>query len=142
MFDLNAKITLHLECWAILNNVFFFFFPQVDALLCSLDIDNDNQIKGPLPGRARELEGYWNESQGINAPVADGWVTEFRQLKSEPFNPNGWANLFEQEHGPNGWASEFEHVRSVALNSAASLASMTSSSYRIFQIIGWKVSYV
>lgn len=86
-----------------------FINAQVDALLHSLDIDNDIQIKGPLPGRARELEEYWNESQGIHAPVADRWVGEYRQHKLEPFNPNGWVNAFEQEHGPNGWASEFEH---------------------------------
>lgn len=97
-----------------------FLFPQVDALLYSLDIDNDIQIKGPLPGRVRDLEEYWNESQGsIHAPAAAGWVAEYRQHKSESFSPNGWVNLFEQEHGPNGWASEFEHVRSAALNSAA-----------------------
>ncbi|XP_021735517.1 peroxisome biogenesis protein 5-like [Chenopodium quinoa] len=91
---------------------------QVDALLCSLDIDNDIQLKGPLPGRVRELEEYWNESQGVRAPVADGWVAEYRQNKPELFNPNGWANLFEQEHGPNGWASEFEHdqAQAVSLN--------------------------
>lgn len=87
-----------------------FINAQVDALLYSLDIDNDIQIKGPLPGRVRELEEYWNESQGsIHAPAAAGWVAEYRQHKSESFSPNGWVNLFEQEHGPNGWASEFEH---------------------------------
>ena len=85
------------------------FFLQVDALLHSLDIDNDVQIKGPLPGR--ELEEYWNESQSIQAAVADRWVTEFRPQQPEPFPINGWVNSFEQEHGRNGWASEFEHVR-------------------------------
>lgn len=89
-----------------------FINAQVDALLCSLDIDKDIQMKGPLPGRVRELEEYWNESQGMPAPVApvaDGWVAEYRQHNAEHFGPNGWVNLFEREHGPSGWASEFEH---------------------------------
>ncbi|CAO2833400.1 unnamed protein product [Amaranthus hypochondriacus] len=89
-----------------------FINAQVDALLHSLDIDNDVQIKGPLPGR--ELEEYWNESQGIQAPVADRWVTEFRPQQPEPFPINGWVNSFEQEHGRNGWASEFEHEQGQA----------------------------
>lgn len=74
-------------------------------------------MKGPLPGRVRELEEYWNESQGMPAPVApvaDGWVAEYRQHNAEHFGPNGWVNLFEREHGSSGWASEFEHVRSEA----------------------------
>ncbi|KAL9230623.1 hypothetical protein vseg_005951 [Gypsophila vaccaria] len=89
-----------------------FINAQVDALLSSLDIDKDIQFKGPLPGRVRELEQYWNESQRMlapAAPAADGWITEYNQLSAEQFNPNSWVSSFEKEHGPRGWASEFEH---------------------------------
>lgn len=99
----------------------------MNALLHSLDIDNDMQMKGPLPGRFREMEEYWNESQGVHAP-ADRWVTEYRQHQPEPFNPNMWVNSFEQEHGPNGWASEFGHVRTASCNFVAALISEGISS--------------
>lgn len=89
-----------------------FIDAQVDALLCSLDIDKDIQMRGPLAGRVREMEDYWNESLRMPAPVApaaDGWVAEYGQHRVDQFGPNGWANSFEQEHGPSGWASEFQH---------------------------------
>ncbi|KAK4575421.1 hypothetical protein RGQ29_026404 [Quercus rubra] len=87
-----------------------FINAQVNALLCSLDIDGDARAKGPLPGRFRELEDYWNESQGTLKPgfhAADGWVAEFNQQRMV-HGANGWASEFEQQHGANGWASEFE----------------------------------
>lgn len=66
--------------------------------------------------RFRELEGYWNESQGqgnlrLGGPAADGWIAEFGQHREKYDNPDSWANSFEQQHGANGWVSEFEHVR-------------------------------
>ena len=84
----------------------------MNALLCSLDIDGDARAKGPLPGRFRELEDYWNESQGTLKPgfhAADGWVSEFNQQRMV-HGANGWASEFEQQHGANGWASEFEQA--------------------------------
>lgn len=88
-----------------------FINAQVNALLCSLDIDGNAQAKGPLPGRFRELEDYWSESQGIlkpGPPAADGWVTEFNQQRMEHGDGDAWAHSYEQQHGANGWASEFE----------------------------------
>ncbi|CAM8995553.1 unnamed protein product [Rhodiola kirilowii] len=41
-----------------------FINSQVNALLSSLDIDNDMRMKGPTRGRFQELNEYWNESQG------------------------------------------------------------------------------
>ncbi|KAK4778796.1 hypothetical protein SAY86_006324 [Trapa natans] len=92
-----------------------FINSQVNALLHSLDIDSDVHAKGPLPGRYRELEEYWNESQGMMRPVphvADGWANEFNQLRVNHGNPESWARSFEQQHGSNGWASEFEQEQS------------------------------
>ncbi|KAJ6376849.1 hypothetical protein OIU76_025904 [Salix suchowensis] len=88
-----------------------FINAQVNALLSSLDIDGDVQAKGPFAGRFRELEDYWNESQGAprhGPPQTDGWVSEFSQHRIEHGDPNAWAHSFEQQHGPNSWASEFE----------------------------------
>nr|KYP49945.1 Peroxisomal targeting signal 1 receptor [Cajanus cajan] len=88
-----------------------FIDAQVNALLCSLDIDSNVRGKGPMPERFRELEDYWNESQGnlrLGAPAADGWITEFSQHREKYDNPDSWANSFEQQYGANGWASEFE----------------------------------
>ena len=100
------SVNLNLSGW--------FLFFQVNALLCSLDIDGNAQAKGPLPGRHRELEDYWNESQGIlkpGPPAADGWVAEFNQQRMEHGDGDAWAHSYEQQHGANGWASEFEKVR-------------------------------
>jgi hypothetical protein len=69
-----------------------------------------------MPERHRELEDYWNESQGNlihGAHASDGWITEFSQNRERYDNPDAWATSFEQQHGANGWASEFEHVRSL-----------------------------
>ncbi|KAL8166122.1 hypothetical protein V2J09_007621 [Rumex salicifolius] len=88
-----------------------FIHAQVDALLSSLDIDSDAQMRMPLPGRFREMDDYWNESQRVLAPVppsADGWITEFGQQRVQHAGPDDWVNSFEQQHGPNGWASEFD----------------------------------
>lgn len=88
-----------------------FINAQVNALLSSLEIDSDVRAKGPFPGRFRELEDYWNESQGGLRPgphAADGWITEFNQHSMDRGNPDAWAHSFERQHGTNGWASEFE----------------------------------
>ncbi|KAF8031314.1 hypothetical protein BT93_D0494 [Corymbia citriodora subsp. variegata] len=88
-----------------------FINAQVNALLHSLDIDSDVRGKGPLPGRFRELEDYWNESQGMMKPgphVGDAWAAEFNQHRGEQSGPDAWVNSFEQQHGANGWASEFD----------------------------------
>lgn len=117
-----------------------FINAQVDALLYSLDIDKDIQIKRPLPGMVREMEEYWNEAQSSLVPVApsaDGWAAEFRQrqYKAEHLAPNGWVNSFEQDYGSGGWASEFEHEQAqiASLNQASgqhisSLAAMEQTS--------------
>ncbi|KAM6579120.1 hypothetical protein CsatA_002894 [Cannabis sativa] len=92
-----------------------FINAQVNALLSSLDIDSNGQVKGPFPAGIRELEGYWNESQGMakpGLPGAEGWVTEFSQHRAELGDPNAWAHSFERQHGANGWASEFEQEQS------------------------------
>ncbi|XP_077223215.1 peroxisome biogenesis protein 5-like [Tasmannia lanceolata] len=91
-----------------------FINSQVNALLHSLDIDNDLRIKGPLRGRYPELEEYWNESQGsINSGAhgEDRWVAEYRQHGPHG-DPESWADSFEQQHGANGWASQFEQEQS------------------------------
>ncbi|KAE8723583.1 Peroxisome bioproteinsis protein 5 [Hibiscus syriacus] len=88
-----------------------FINSQVNALLSSLEIENDIHARGSMPGRFRELEDYWNESQGVMKPVAhpaDGWVTEFSQNRIHHGGPDAWARSFEQQHGAGGWASEFE----------------------------------
>ncbi|XP_078437572.1 peroxin 5 [Wolffia australiana] len=85
---------------------------QVNALLHSLDIDGDERVRGPLPGRMPEFEEYWTESQVSRpgmAPGADSWITEFSQHRHEHSDPEAWANSFEKIHGANGWASEFDH---------------------------------
>ncbi|XP_028794410.1 peroxisome biogenesis protein 5-like isoform X1 [Neltuma alba] len=88
-----------------------FINAQLNALLCSLDIETNTHDKGHGPGRFRELEDYWNESQGNLQPaahVADGWINEFHQQREIHANPDAWARSFEQQHGVNGWVSEFE----------------------------------
>lgn len=88
-----------------------FINAQVNTLLSSLEIDSDARGKGPLPGRFRELEDYWNESQGMRNTgphPADGWVAEYGQHRAAHGDPDAWAHSFEQQHGANGWASEFE----------------------------------
>ncbi|GER52742.1 peroxisomal targeting signal 1 receptor [Striga asiatica] len=92
----------------------FFIAIMVNALLSSLDIDNDIRARGPIPGRYPELEEYWNESQGMKPgmPGADGWVSEFMQHQVPHDDPNMWVQSFERQHGSNGWASEFEHEQS------------------------------
>ncbi|KAH6768159.1 peroxin 5 [Perilla frutescens var. frutescens] len=91
-----------------------FIHTQVNALLSSLDIDNDIRARGPVPGRYPELEEYWNESQSMKpwSGGADGWVSEFAQQRVPRDDPNMWVQSFERQHGANGWASEFEHEHS------------------------------
>ncbi|GAB4849846.1 Peroxisomal membrane signal receptor PTS1 [Ancistrocladus abbreviatus] len=87
-----------------------FINAQVHALLCSLDIDTNIQAMQLLPGRFREMEGYWSESQPTFPPVpaADQWLNEFEQNRVEHVDPDAWATSFERQHGPGGWASQFE----------------------------------
>ncbi|PIN04354.1 TPR repeat-containing protein [Handroanthus impetiginosus] len=91
-----------------------FIHAQVNALLTSLDIDNDIRARGPMPGRFPELEEYWNESQGMRPGPhgPDAWVSEFSQQRVHHDDPNTWVQSFERQHGANGWASEFEHEQS------------------------------
>ncbi|XP_038972790.1 peroxisome biogenesis protein 5-like [Phoenix dactylifera] len=88
---------------------------QVNALLHSLDIDGDRQIRGPMHDPFPELEEHWNKSQSAlksGMPnSADRWVTEFNQQR-EHGDPEAWAYSFEELHGADGWASEFEKEQS------------------------------
>lgn len=100
---------------------------QVNALLHSLDIENDLRAWTPTGGRFSELEEYWNESQGAgyNSMVrnnfdtshpSDKWVTEYSQRS----NISGsWAEEFEQDHGVEAWAGQFNQEQS-------QMASMTN----------------
>ncbi|CAN0922892.1 Peroxisome biogenesis protein 5 [Linum grandiflorum] len=85
---------------------------QVNALLSTLDIDNEVRAHGPPASRFQELDNYWNESQGAIRPgpphAADGWITEFNQNRVDLGGPGAWVNSFQEQHGANGWASEFE----------------------------------
>ncbi|KAG9448887.1 hypothetical protein H6P81_008852 [Aristolochia fimbriata] len=92
-----------------------FITAQVNALLHSLEIDSNLQMKGPLRGRYPELEDYWNETQGALQPAAphavDRWVSEYNHHGPHE-NADSWAESFQQQHGANGWASEFEQEQS------------------------------
>ncbi|KAG5033510.1 hypothetical protein JHK85_017492 [Glycine max] len=106
-----------------------FIDAQVNALLCSLDIDSSVRGKGPMPERFRELEDYWNESQGnlrLGPPAPDGWISEFSQQREKYDNPDSWANSFEQQYGANGWVSEFEHSQ---LSSVDQMRGMNMSNF-------------
>src|SRR4051812_48240419 len=79
----------------------------------SLDIDSNVRGKGPMPERFRELDDYWNESQGNmiqGSHASDGLIFEYGQNRERYDNPDAWANSFEQQRG---WVSEFEHVRTL-----------------------------
>ncbi|KAJ4869066.1 Peroxisome biogenesis protein 5 [Raphanus sativus] len=94
-----------------------FINSQVNALLSSLDIDDGIQARGHIPGRFRELDDYWNESQAVTKPglhPADNWAAEFDQHQHgmNHGGPDAWVNSFEQQHGVNGWATEFEQGQS------------------------------
>ncbi|KAG5376099.1 hypothetical protein IGI04_040695 [Brassica rapa subsp. trilocularis] len=87
----------------------------VNALLSSLEIDDGIQARGHIPGRFRELDNFWNESQAVTKPglhPADGWAAEFNQHGMDHGGPDGWVQSFEQQHGVNGWATEFEQGQS------------------------------
>jgi peroxin-5 len=90
---------------------------QVNALLSSLDIENDMRGRGGgVTGRYRELEEFWNDSSQVMNGGGDpnGWANEFTQHMGMGggADPNAWAHSFQQQHGPAGWASEFEHEQS------------------------------
>ncbi|KAF8107519.1 hypothetical protein N665_0120s0043 [Sinapis alba] len=92
-----------------------FINSQVNALLSSLDIDDGIQARSHIPGRFRELDDYWNESQAVMKPglhPADSWANEFNQHGMDHGGPDSWAQSFEQQHGVNGWATEFEQGQS------------------------------
>ncbi|XP_057992075.1 peroxisome biogenesis protein 5 isoform X2 [Hevea brasiliensis] len=94
-----------------------FINAQVNALLSSLDIDSDAHAKGRLPRRFRDLEDYWNESQGSLRPgphLADGWISEFSQHRLDHSDPDAWAHAFERQHGANSCVSEFEQEQLLA----------------------------
>ncbi|XP_051124811.1 peroxisome biogenesis protein 5 isoform X2 [Andrographis paniculata] len=95
-----------------------FIQSQVNALLSSLDIDNDVRARGHIPGRFSELEEFWNESQGMKPGPhgVDGWVSEFSQHQAARGDPNMWVQQFERKHGANGWASEFEHSQIASID--------------------------
>ncbi|KAL5981285.1 hypothetical protein ACLOJK_015340 [Asimina triloba] len=100
---------------AIIQEPFVESALTVNALLHSLDIDNDLRMNGHLPGRFTELEEYWNESQGTLRSVphaADRWVAEYN-MQGAHGNPDSWADSFERQHGANGWVSEFEQVSDI-----------------------------
>ncbi|XP_016900629.1 peroxisome biogenesis protein 5 isoform X2 [Cucumis melo] len=101
-----------------------FINAQLNALLSSLDIDTSKQVGGPQPGRFREMEDYWNESQALQRPgghVADGWASEYSLNREKFADHDAWAQSFEQQYGANGWASEFEQER-FQLGSAQKMA--------------------
>ncbi|KAG2310699.1 hypothetical protein Bca52824_022256 [Brassica carinata] len=78
-------------------------------------IDDGIQARGHIPGRFRELDDYWNESQAVMKPglhPADSWANDFNQHGMDHGGPDSWVQSFEQQHGVNGWATEFEQVQS------------------------------
>ncbi|CAH8301422.1 unnamed protein product [Eruca vesicaria subsp. sativa] len=92
-----------------------FINSQVNALFSSLEIDDGIQARGHIPGRFRELDNYWNESQAVTKPglhPADSWADESNQHGMDHGGPDGWVQSFEQQHGVNGWATEFEQGQS------------------------------
>lgn len=81
--------------------------------MSSLDIDDGIQARGHIPGRFRELDDYWNESQAVMKPglhPADSWAAEFNPHGMDHGGPDAWVQSFEHQHGVNGWATEFEQV--------------------------------
>ncbi|KAI4389683.1 hypothetical protein MLD38_001884 [Melastoma candidum] len=112
-----------------------FINAQVNMLLQSLDIDVCLHAKGLLPGRFRETENYWNESQGFREPgplVVDSWAAEFDQTRMH--DPDAWVHSFEKQRGADGWASDFEQEYSQLSNTmhrrrvmAPNLAAMEQS---------------
>jgi hypothetical protein len=85
---------------------------QVNALLQSLDIDNDLRFQGPMGGRHSMLQGYWNESQMIPAKPtgADQWGEEFGQQYGPPLRPGDWAQEFHTHHNVDAWVDQFGEV--------------------------------
>ncbi|KAL5098176.1 hypothetical protein RYX36_002503, partial [Vicia faba] len=61
-----------------------FIHAQVNALLSPLDIDSNVHGNGPMPERFRELDDYWNKSQGnviqdSHAAILDGKELEHKE---------------------------------------------------------------
>eukprot|EP01018_Ginkgo_biloba_P032694 Gb_28314 [translate_table: standard] len=99
---------------------------QVNALLHSLDIENDLRAWAPQSGRLSELEEYWNESQGAGYESmhrmsrnhanfynpADNWAEEYSQNNYVSENAGSWVEEFEQNHGADAWANQFNQEQS------------------------------
>lgn len=85
---------------------------QVNALLQSLDIDNNLKFREPMGGRHPEMEGYWNEVIGARPggrPLPDQWAEDFHQHHRIP-EPGGWAQEFEAQHNGESWGDQFGEV--------------------------------
>ncbi|KAL5072620.1 hypothetical protein RYX36_011604 [Vicia faba] len=55
---------------------------QVNALLSSLDIDSNVHDKGPMPEKFRELDDYWNKSQGNVIQDAHAAILDEKKTRS------------------------------------------------------------
>ncbi|BBN18341.1 peroxin-5 [Marchantia polymorpha subsp. ruderalis] len=90
---------------------------RVNALLQSLDIDNNLKFREPMGGRHPEMEGYWNEVIGARPggrPLPDQWAEDFHQHHRIP-EPGGWAQEFEAQHNGESWGDQFgEHQQQMA----------------------------
>ncbi|KAL5074480.1 hypothetical protein RYX36_013464 [Vicia faba] len=113
-----------------------FIHAQVNALMYSLDIDSNVRGKRPMPERFRELDDYWNESQGnviqeTALPAPGDWASEYQQkynhgdawagefLNNKAFSgvrPEQWTNESATERQQNRavddqWVDEFSNLR-------------------------------
>ncbi|KAL5098220.1 hypothetical protein RYX36_002547 [Vicia faba] len=59
-----------------------FIHAQVNALLSSLDIDSNIHDKGPMPEKFRELDDYWNKSQGNVIQDAHAAILDEKKTRS------------------------------------------------------------
>ncbi|KAL5066157.1 hypothetical protein RYX36_027894 [Vicia faba] len=58
-----------------------FIHAQVNALLSSLDIDSNVHDQGPMPEKFRELDDYWNKSQGNVIQDAHAAILDEKELE-------------------------------------------------------------